>query len=85
MNNAKDEHRSVASATLNLARKMGKSLSMGTVMLLFSVLLGSVHLSGVSNDDFMDCMHLFMLIFVSLSAVSWIYAFIHRRRNQNTN
>lgn len=85
MDNVADEHRSMASATLNLARKMGKSLSMGTVMLLFSVLLGSVHLSGVSNDDFMGCMHLIMLIFVSLSAVSWIYAFIHRRRNRYSN
>lgn len=74
------EHRSMASATLNLANKMGRSLSMGTVMLLFSLLLGSVHLSGVSGGDFLSCMRVILLIFAALSAISWIYAAIHRRR-----
>lgn len=75
-----DEHRSMASATLNLANKMGRSLSMGTVMLLFSLLLGSVHLSNVSGGDFLSCMRTILLIFAVLSAISWIYAAIHRRR-----
>jgi MFS family permease len=75
-----DEHRGMASATMNLAQKMGSSLSMGTLMLLFSLLLGSVQFSDLSPASFLSCMHLTFLVFAALSAGSWLYAMLPESR-----
>ena len=80
-----ERHRTMASATLNLAKKMGSSLGMGTVMLIFSLLLGSAKLTGVANDDFLHSMRVIMLIFAFLSTVPLIYAIVHviRRKERS--
>lgn len=85
IDNVPERHRTMASATLNLAKKMGSSLSMGTVMLIFSLLLGSVKLTGVANDDFLGSMRVILLIFALLSTVPLIYAVVHviRRKRRS--
>jgi hypothetical protein len=71
------EQRIMASATLNLSRKMGSSMSMGVVMLFVSVLLGKAELDGVRGTDFLVCMRAILLVFMFLSAVPLTYAAIH--------
>jgi|GEM_PF-6049369 len=82
LDNVSAEHRGMASATLNLAQKMGRSLSMGTVMLLFSLILGSVHLAEVTHTDYLSCMRIILLVFAALSGISFVYAVIHRKHSQ---
>ncbi len=77
IDNVPEQHRTMASATLNLAKKMGSSMSMGTVMLIFSLLLGSATLTGVANDDFLGSMRLILVIFACLSTVPLVYAIVH--------
>jgi len=75
-----DEHHGMASATLNLAQKMGSSLSMGTLMLLFSLLLGSAQFADLSEAGFLSCMRTTYLVFAALSAASWLYAVLLWKR-----
>jgi MFS family permease len=80
-----DEHRGTASATMNLAQKMVSSLSMGTLMLLFSLLLGSVQFSDLSPAGFLSCMRLTFLVFAALSAGSWLYSVLLGKRIPEEN
>ena len=84
IDNVPERHRTMASATLNLAKKMGSSLSMGTVMLIFSLLLGSAKLTGVANDDFLGSMRVILLIFALLSTVPLIYGVVHVIRKRRS-
>jgi MFS family permease len=82
--NVEPKHRTMASATLNLARKMGGSMSMGTVMLFISILLGTAKLADVENHDFLICMRSILFVFAFLSTVPLIYSIIHvvRKKRQ---
>ncbi len=54
---------------------------MGTVMLIFSLLLGSVKLAGVSNNDFLNCMKTILLVFAVHSAVPLVLSIILNHRS----
>ncbi|RKZ05939.1 hypothetical protein DRQ25_15055 [Candidatus Fermentibacteria bacterium] len=52
--------------------KPGKAVVVTPVLLL-----GSVKLAGVANDDFLGSMRLILVIFASLSTVPLIYGIVH--------
>ncbi len=77
MSSVDRQHYGFASATLATMRQLGMMLSMGIVMVIFSVVMGRVQITPASHTDFVTSTHIIFAI-ASFSCFSAIFASLAR-------
>jgi MFS family permease len=70
---SKEEH-AMAAATLDLSRRFGDSVSVGIIMMVCALLLGSASLASIPSADFVAFLRAVLIVFAGMSLAALIYA-----------
>lgn len=82
MSSVDKKHYGVASSTLASMRMIGQMLSMGIVIVIFSIFIGSERISSVNQDAFLNSAHTAFILFSVLCFVG-IFASLARGKIHN--
>ena len=82
MSSVDKKHYGVASSTLATMRMIGQMLSMGIVIVIFSIFIGSERISSVNQDAFLNSAHTAFILFSVLCFVG-IFASLARGKIHN--
>jgi MFS family permease len=84
MGSVEREHYGLASSLLATMRNTGMMLSMGIVMIIFALLLGSSAITPEVSDGFLASMHLIFLIFFILTILGAVISLDKKSRLSGT-
>jgi len=82
MSSVDKKHYGVASSTLASMRMIGQMLSMGIVIVIFSIFIGSERISSVNQDAFLNSAHTAFILF-SVLCFAGIFASLARGKIYN--
>jgi len=82
MSSVDKKHYGVASSTLASMRMIGQMLSMGIVIVIFSIFIGSERISSVNQDAFLNSAHTAFILF-SVLCFAGIFASLARGKIHN--